>query len=127
MNRFQEAFYRDAVDITDNGSYPELVAGSEIDTPRFLAETAGEGAKARTWRDFGVAGELGVSGFPTVLLRVDGSTQVLSRGYAPLDHFESQLSFWVEGRQPDRQAPTPAQSMTPPAEVAIPRGICPGG
>ncbi len=46
LNGFQEAFYRDAVDITDNGSCPELVAGSEIDTPRFLAETAGEGAEA---------------------------------------------------------------------------------
>ena len=101
FNRLQEAFYRDAVDITNVDQYPQLVAGFAVDTTSFLNEITTEAGRDRAWHDFSTAREMGVRGFPTVLLKLDGSTQVLSRGYAPLDHFENQLSYWVEGRQPN--------------------------
>jgi putative protein-disulfide isomerase len=100
FNRLQEAFYRDAVDITDIDQYPQLVAGFAIDETSFLHEITTKVGRDRAWHDFSTAREMGVRGFPTVLLKLEGSTQILSRGYAPLDHFENQLSYWVEGRQP---------------------------
>ena len=101
FNRLQEAFYRDAVDITAIDEYPALLAGFDVDPSEFGDEMQSAAGRTRAWDDFAAARELGVLGFPTVLLEVDGSTQVLSRGYASLDHFENQLAYWVEGRQPD--------------------------
>lgn len=101
LSRLQRAFYQDGVDITDPTRYEQLLDGFAVDRAAFLAEMTTREAKARAWNDFATARELGVLGFPTVLLRVQGKVQVLSRGYAPLDHFENQLAYWVEGRQPD--------------------------
>jgi putative protein-disulfide isomerase len=96
----QRAFYADGVDITDLGSYPELISGYDVENDEFLAEMTSPEARTRAWNDFAEARELGVLGFPTVLLRVEGGTQLLSRGYAPFEHFEDQLGYWVEGRLP---------------------------
>ena len=97
----QRAFYANGIDITEIGSYSDLVRGFGVDREEFLAELASSEARTRAWDDFAKARELGVLGFPTVLLRVEEATQVLSRGYAPLEHFEDQLGYWVEGRLPD--------------------------
>ncbi len=101
FTHLQGAFYRDAVDITAAEEYPSLIEGFDVDRDAFLAELAGEEARARAWDDFAAARELGVLGFPTVLLNIDGKNQVLSRGYASLDQFENQLTYWVTGDQPD--------------------------
>jgi len=58
-----------------------------------------EEARTAAWNDFATARELGATGFPTVLLRIEGTLQVLSRGYAGADYFDSVLAHWVEGVQ----------------------------
>ncbi|MDJ0952929.1 MAG: DsbA family protein [Acidimicrobiia bacterium] len=97
----QGAFYRDGVDITEPAEYPALIADFPVDPDDFMRTLTSDGGRTRAWEDFATARELGALGFPTVLLRSDESIQVLSRGYAALDHFENQLAYWVEGRQPD--------------------------
>lgn len=101
FTRLQEAFYRDGVDITEPAEYPALIADFPVDRDVFLSTLSTDEGRSRAWEDFATARELGALGFPTVLLRIDESIQVLSRGYAPLDHFENQLAYWVEERQPD--------------------------
>lgn len=100
FGHLQGSFYRDGVDITDIDSYPDLLAGYAVGADDFIAEMRSDQARAHAWEDFAEARELGVLGFPTVLLRIDGKTQVLSRGYATYEHFENQLMYWVEGKQP---------------------------
>jgi putative protein-disulfide isomerase len=100
FNRLQEAFYRDGIDITDLDQYPSLLADFGVDRSAFLDQVSSDAGRDRAWNDFAAARKLGVRGFPTVLLSIDGSIQVLSRGYAPLDHFENQLTYWVDGKQP---------------------------
>lgn len=97
----QHAFYAGGVDITDPDEYPNLLDGFDVDVIDFMAALGSDTARTRAWEDFAEARELGVRGFPTVLLEVEGSTQVLSRGYAAPEHFDNQLAYWVEGRQPD--------------------------
>jgi len=97
----QRAFYSDGVDITDRRAYPQLLDGYDVEPGEFLAQMASPDGRTRAWQDFAEARRLGVQGFPTVLLEVDGGTQVLSRGYADRSHFDDQLGYWVEGRLPD--------------------------
>lgn len=101
FTRLQRAFYADGIDITDHSEYPELLSDFGVETREFMNELGTETARTRAWDDFAEARELGVAGFPTVLLEIEGSTQVLSRGFAPSDHFDNQLTYWVESRQPD--------------------------
>jgi putative protein-disulfide isomerase len=100
FGHLQGSFYRDAIDITDPDVYPKLIAEFPVDDAAFLAEMLSEDARTRAWEDFAEARELGVLGFPTVLLRIEDTTQVLSRGYKTQEHFDNQLTYWVEGKQP---------------------------
>jgi putative protein-disulfide isomerase len=101
FTHLQKSFYADGVDITDPEEYPGLVAGYDVDFGRFMEELGSEEARTIAWHEFAEARELGVAGFPTVLLRIDDKIQVLTRGYASLEHFDNVLAHWVEGRQPD--------------------------
>lgn len=101
LTHLQRAFYADGVDITDPAQYPRLTADFAVDPAAFVEEMGSEEARTRTWQEFGEARELGVAGFPTVLLRLDDSTQVLTRGYASAERFDDLLTYWVEGRQPN--------------------------
>lgn len=100
FGHLQQSFYRDGVDITDRNQYPQLLTGFPVDSDAFVAEMLSDGARTRAWEDFAEARELGVLGFPTVLLRIDGTMQVLSRGYATQEALDNQLTYWVEGKQP---------------------------
>ncbi len=99
FTRIQRAFYAEAVDVTDPAAYPALVERLDGDADDFMNELLSEESRTAAWDDFAAARELGVVGFPTVLLRIDGKLQVLSRGYAGIDYFESALAHWVEGVQ----------------------------
>jgi len=99
FTRIQRAFYADGVDVTEPASYPALLDGLDVDAGEFMRLLVSEEARTQAWSDFAEAHELGVMGFPTVLLHIDGKLQVLSRGYAGIDYFESVLAHWVEGVQ----------------------------
>lgn len=100
FTRIQQAFYADGVDVTDPDSYPALIEEFDVAGQDFMDMLLSDQSRTAAWEDFATARELGVAGFPTVLLRIDGKIQVLSRGYAGIDYFESALAHWVEGVQP---------------------------
>ena len=101
FTHLQKSFYANGVDITDHDQYPALLSGFDVDSDLFLQELASTEAQTLAWQEFAEARELGVAGFPTVLLRIDDKIQVLTRGYASPEHFDNLLAHWVEGRQPD--------------------------
>ena len=99
FTHIQRAFYADGVDITDAAAYPALIDAFDVDESDFMRMLVSEEARTAAWNDFATARELGATGFPTVLLRIEGTLQVLSRGYAGADYFDSVLAQWVEGVQ----------------------------
>jgi putative protein-disulfide isomerase len=99
FTRIQRAFYAEGIDVTDPAVYPTLVEELDGDKVGFMEILMSEESLAAAREDFAMARELGVLGFPTVLLRIDGKLQVLSRGYAGIDYFESALVHWVAGVQ----------------------------
>lgn len=100
FTRLQRAFYAEGVDVTDPTVYPDLIAGSPVDPAEYLDKLAGPEMRTVAWEDFAEARNLGVLGFPTLLLERDGTTQALARGYASPGQVEDLLTYWVEGRQP---------------------------
>lgn len=96
----QRAFYSEGIDITDIDEYEALITPYPVDTAAYINELTSENARTLAWQEFGEVRELGVAGFPTVLLRDKGATHVLSRGYTSADCFDDLLAYWVDGVQP---------------------------
>ena len=53
----------------------------------FAADLAGEDARQETWRDYALAQNAGVRGFPTLIIgpRLDGRYEPVTRGFRPAE------------------------------------------
>jgi len=101
FNRVQQAFYAEAVDVTETDSYPSLLEGFGVNTDAFVADLTSEEMKKTTWQDFVAAHRMGITGFPTLLLREGNAGHVLTRGYAPYEPIEAVIRGFVESEYPD--------------------------
>lgn len=99
LGRIQEAFYADNRDVTQTPVLAELADEAGIDPDTFTAAFAAPEARNDTMRDFLIAQDLGIRGFPTLLA---GSQQdgfaVVTNGFRPLDGIAEALERWLAGR-----------------------------
>ncbi len=100
FTRLQRAFYAENLDITRQETYPALLDGYDVDAAKFMELLAGDEMKWKAWEDFEHARSLGVTGFPTLLLRVD-QIYTVTRGYAPAAPLVTALADWLIDRFPD--------------------------
>ena len=96
----QRAFYADAIDVTDPDVYRDLVAGFPVDPDTFVAGIRSPELQALAEQDFREAQLMGVTGFPTLLLREGAGTIPLSLGYAPFEQVADRLNGIVEKKVP---------------------------
>lgn len=98
---FQRAFYRDALDLTDPDAYRPLLAAAGLDPDAFVAEMLSEEVRQQTYRDFALTRQLGVHGFPELLL-IDGETlEARLSGYRPFEPLAELFDrFGVPLREP---------------------------
>jgi putative protein-disulfide isomerase len=92
FTRLQRAFYVENRDITNPDSYPDLVTAFDVDADRFMDVFQSDAMRKRAWEDFAEARELGVMGFPTVLLKEEERYAWVARGYAPLEQLDAVLN-----------------------------------
>ncbi len=97
LTHLQRAFYAEGVDITDPEEYPRLVAGFDVAADRFVDLLASDEARGWAWGDFDEARRLGVTGFPTTLLRIDGRHRLLSAGHRTYEELAVSLGAVVTG------------------------------
>ena len=83
FTRLQRAFYAEGIDITDPGTYPQLVAEFISDTQEFLHAFTGDEARWAAWNDFSTARSWGIAGFPALLLRDGDDMSLVTRGFQP--------------------------------------------
>ncbi len=109
FERLQRAFYAEAVDITDPGVYPELVAEfGELAPDEFVDRLTDDGSRKLAWRDFSRARKMGVEGFPALFLADDARTVPLAFGY----------------RTADTISPLVSSALVPVGEVCVPGEDC---
>jgi putative protein-disulfide isomerase len=104
LDTVQRAFYSERVDVTDPGVYGDLVAGFPVDPDEFETQLRSAEMKATAEQDFLEARWLGVTGFPTLLLRDGASTLPISYGYAPFETVASRINGLLEKNFPDEAA-----------------------
>jgi putative protein-disulfide isomerase len=100
-SRLQQAFYAEAVDITDPEEYPALVKGFVADPDEFSHRLASDEMRKQAWAGFAKAQSLGVAGFPTLLVFDGKSYGVVTRGFVPAETLLPPLSDWILERYGD--------------------------
>lgn len=95
FKRLQKAYYAENVDITDPAAYPALLDGFDVDSGEFMAQLGSEEMKTAAWADFAEARRLSVTGFPSLLLRLDDEYMIVTRGYLPWETLEPALTGWL--------------------------------
>ena len=91
----QHAFYVDGIDVTDPDAYLDLLGGFDVDPDRFMAALTSSEMRERTWTDFEEAHQLGVSGFPTLLLDEGDRTVAAAPGYVAADRLIPAIRDWL--------------------------------
>ena len=98
FKRLQRAFYADGIDITDPGTYRELLAGYPVDGEIFLSDLGDEKSRLAAWEDFEQAQVLQAQGFPTLLLRTGSDMATITRGYRSFADIEPHLTKYLSER-----------------------------
>lgn len=95
FSQLQQAFYENNRDITQADCCVEIAAEVGVDPNEFSQRFASDEFKQATQADFQQGRELGVSGFPTVLLTDEQSGVVLTHGYQPAENLREPLDAWL--------------------------------
>ena len=98
FSRLQQAFYAEGIDVTDPAEYETLLDGFPVDKSGFLTEMATTEMKWKAWEDFEESRAMGITGFPALLLRLDGEHIIVTRGYAPYESLEMPLVNFLRDR-----------------------------
>lgn len=91
FKRIQRAFYSENTDITDPKALSALAAEFGVDAADFATQLASETSDAVACSDYAEARSLGISGFPSVVIRDGEQYGALTRGYQPFAALEPTL------------------------------------
>ncbi|MEW9582563.1 DsbA family protein [Paraburkholderia sp. DGU8] len=86
---FQRAFYVDGLDTTDGKVLAEVgaaalrSAGFDTDAEAFFSRSSSDEVIQATRADFALTRNLGVAGFPTLLVEWDGKMARIGSGFMP--------------------------------------------
>lgn len=90
----QAAFYAEGRDVTQTQTLVELAVAQGEGADRFRERLVSEEMQRMTHAHFHQTAEIGIRGFPTVILQKDGRFDVLTYGYRPLEELQPKLEAW---------------------------------
>ena len=98
FKRMQQAFYGEAIDVTDADIYPPILDEFDIDISAFMEGLSSESSRLAAWEDFEQAQVMQAQGFPTLLLRTGTDMATVTRGYQPFEEIEAPLTAYLAER-----------------------------
>ena len=81
----QHAFYAENKQTNDVNTYTDIASSLQIDTEKFKTLYLSEEIKKKTKEDFALASQMGVTGFPAVIISHKGELHLVARGYTKAD------------------------------------------
>ncbi len=97
LKSLQSAFYAENQDISNPANYPRLLREHAIAAETFLPVFADSETGKATQQDFYAAQELGIRGFPSLVLRNGERLALLSRGYQPYESLITPMKKFLNG------------------------------
>lgn len=90
------SFYSENKDTTALETFKPLAVEAQLNVDEFSELFESDEIKQETVNDFRFAKSLGVTGFPTVLVKEDDKFALLTAGYKPFDSLEPVINSWLE-------------------------------
>ena len=106
FERVQRAFYAENAVVTD----PDILAAlahevAGIDAAGFRSAFFDISSAYETAGDFHAARQLGVSGYPTIILRTGDAFALLTQGFQAYDALKQPIADWLAGNLQTRETP----------------------
>ncbi len=96
MSRIQTAFYAENRDVTSADVLADLAADEGQDRAAFFEALMSPDLRNETFRDFLRAKEMGIEGYPALLVGgVAGGYALVTHGYRPLDGMPEAIEDWL--------------------------------
>ncbi len=95
VKAIQQAFYTQVLDVTCCSVLFDLAEQVGYRRKKFCKAFLGAEAHAAVSADFTWAGDLGITGFPTLLAKRNGMLSLLANGYQPAEAILPLLERWV--------------------------------
>ena len=92
----QDAFYHRSLDPTKLETFLNIAREQGLPEAAFQTTFHTEEVHRETREDFDKARALGVHGFPTLLVRANGSTRTITSGWLPPEALTDQLAPWLQ-------------------------------
>jgi len=99
-----QAFYAENRDITDHDVLADLAEAAGVDRSAFVEAFPTRKMIYLTASDFSRSQSMGVTGFPTVVLRTEEKLGLLTADFRPFDDLKPQLDQWLESKPDDQSA-----------------------
>src|SRR3954451_6292518 len=96
LKAVQYAFYAEQQDVTKAVVLAQLAGKIGLDTQQFTTAFESDAAKKLTLDHFNRVRELGVSGFPAVVLEDETGYSLLTSGYRPFQQLSPELEKWLK-------------------------------
>ena len=101
MARVSRAFYAEARDMTAVDEIADVADEAGFDRATFTAAFTSPETQNETFRDFLIAQELGIRGFPTLIAGSEGTGYALiTNGYRPLEDLAGPIDRWLAAGAP---------------------------
>lgn len=88
----QMAYYQRALNPSDNSTLIKLADEIGLDAQHFAAQLSSEAIEQELRQQLGLVGQLGIGGFPALLLQQGQQLQPLALGYTRLDKLEQRYA-----------------------------------
>jgi putative protein-disulfide isomerase len=96
FDALHEAFYVGNRDLTNTEVLAHIAEDFGVDETEFNNEFEEESTQQETVEDFAFGQNLGIRGFPSIVLKDERGLALLTSGYQPLDALTPNLDKWLE-------------------------------
>ncbi|NUQ82113.1 MAG: DsbA family protein [Bacteroidetes bacterium] len=98
METVQDRLFQDGADLNVAESYQPVVLANGLDWDQWLADWKSDPVRFAFSQDVQFTQQIGVSGFPTVVL-VNGNTgHLAARGYVPYAELKERVETWLQNQ-----------------------------
>lgn len=88
----QNALYRDGIDLNVPAHYGPLVEPFGVDPDEFVAHLNDEAIIDQTKQEFALVAQMGINGFPSVIIEKGDELFLVARSYLPYDDLVANIS-----------------------------------
>ncbi|MBC7390222.1 MAG: DsbA family protein [Opitutaceae bacterium] len=87
----QRLFFQEGFNLNEDSTYLKMAQKFDLNGKDFLLRMESDSVKTSTLQDFKKVEDAGISGFPTLLMRINGKVILITEGFEQFDKLEKKI------------------------------------